>query len=307
MNVAIAMLVALVLDRLLGEPRYFHPLVGFGKLAQAIELRANKQNITPSQLKLRGIVSHALLVIPLSAITAYISYRYNSYFVFDVFILYLCLGARSLVEHAQQVADALLLKHIEQARTYTSYIVSRDTDKMTETDISRAAIESTLENGSDAIFAPLFWFAIGGAPAVVFYRLSNTLDAMWGYRTERYLHFGWAAARLDDVLNYIPARMTALIYACVGHFQSAIQCWRTQAAGCKSPNGGPVMSSGAGALALQLGGPTRYHGTLEDCPLLGCGDRPLAPDIMKATDLIQRGILFCACIALLVAGGLALA
>jgi len=109
------------------------------------------------------------------------------------------------------------------------------------------------------------------------------------------------------VLNYIPARMTALIYACVGHFQSAIQCWRTQAAGCKSPNAGPVMSSGAGALALQLGGPTLYHGTLEDCPLLGCGDRPLAPDIMKATDLIQRSILFCACIALLVAGGLALA
>lgn len=307
MDIAITILAALVLDRLFGEPRRWHPLVGFGRLAQIIETQFNIKGVSNPTLKVRGGVSLALLVFPLTAVTAYVSYRYSTYFLFEVFVLYLALGARSLVEHAQRVTDALLLKRTEEARTFISHLVSRDTDKMTETDMSRATIESTLENGNDAIFSPLFWFAVGGAPAVVFYRLSNTLDAMWGYRTTRYLHFGWAAARLDDVLNYLPARLTAVTYACLGHFQTALQCWRTQASKCKSPNGGPVMSSGAGALALQLGGPTVYHGKLEECPLLGCGERPFARDIIQATRLVQRGITLWACIALLIAGGHTLA
>lgn len=306
MDIAIVIFAALVLDRLFGEAKYLHPLVGFGKLAQFIESRINTGATSESRTKLRGLLSLTFLIIPLSSITAYISYRYNTYFIFEALVLYLAIGARSLVEHAQRVADALLLKRTDEARAFTSHLVSRDTETMTETDMSRAAIESTLENGSDAIFAPLFWFAIGGAPAVVLYRLSNTLDAMWGYRTERYQHFGWAAARLDDVLNYIPARLTALTYACLGQFQMALQCWRTQAAACKSPNGGPVMSSGAGALALQLGGPTVYHGKLEECPVLGCGERPLASDIMQATKLVQRGIYLWASISI-IAGGLSLA
>lgn len=307
MDIAIAILAALILDRLFGEPKYWHPLVGFGKLAQFVESRINISDIPDSKQKLLGFFSLTLLVIPLTGTTAYISHRYNSYFIFEVLVLYLAIGARSLVEHAQRVADALLLKRTDDARIFTSHLVSRDTDKMTETDMSRATIESTLENGNDAIFAPLFWFAIGGAPAVLFYRLCNTLDAMWGYRTTRYIHFGWASARLDDVLNYLPARLTALTYACLGHFQTALQCWRTQASKCKSPNGGPVMSSGAGALALQLGGPTVYHGKLEDCPVIGCGERPHAPDIMQATRLVQRGSGIWLLIVWLVAGGYTLA
>lgn len=307
MSVAIAMLAALVLDRLFGEPRRWHPLVGFGGLAQAIEARINDDRLTASTLRFRGMVSLFLLTIPPTTITAYITYSHNTYLMFDIFVLYLAIGSRSLVEHAQRVADALLSSRSDDARVFTSHLVSRDTAEMDESDMSRAAIESTLENGNDAIFAPLFWFAIGGAPAVVFYRLCNTLDAMWGYRTPRFLHFGWAAARLDDALNYIPARLTALTYACLGHFQTALQCWRTQASKCKSPNGGPVMSSGAGALALQLGGPTIYHGKLEDCPLLGCGEPPLANDIVQATRLVQRGIALWVSIVLLVAGGLSLA
>ena len=307
MTIAITILTALALDRLLGEPRYWHPLVGFGKLAQIIETQSNSKNAANSTLKTRGAISLALLVFPPTALTAFVSYRYNTYLIFEIFILYLSLGARSLVEHAQRVVDALLLEHIGEARTYTSHLVSRDTDKMTETDISRATIESTLENGSDAIFAPLFWFAIGGAPAVVFYRLSNTLDAMWGYRTTRFIYFGRAAARLDDVLNYIPARLTAFTYACLGHFQKALKCWHTQAHHCKSPNGGPVMSSGAGALALQLGGPTFYHGELKDCPVIGCGERPHARNIIQAIQLVQRGACVWLLITWLVAGGYALA
>ena len=307
MDIAIVILAALILDKLFGELPRWHPLVGFGNLAKAIESRINIDDASNNTQKLRGIVSLSLLIIPITLVAAYLSYYYNHYLIIEIALLYLAIGSRSLVEHAQRVADALLLKRTDDARVFTSHIVSRDTDNMTETDMARATIESTLENGNDAIFAPLFWFAIGGVPAVVLYRLSNTLDAMWGYRTPRFLHFGWAAARFDDVLNYIPARLTALTYACLGRFQVAMQCWRTQAAACKSPNGGPVMSSGAGALALQLGGPTVYHGKLEDCPVLGCGEAPLAKDILHASQLIQRGIILWASIALLIAGGLALA
>lgn len=302
MDTAIVILAALALDRLLGEPRRWHPLVGFGRLAQLIEPLLNTQDGGNSLLKMRGAIALALLIMPLTAVVAYVAYRYDVYLVVEIVMLYLALGARSLFEHAQRIADALLLKCTDEARIYTRYLVSRDTAKMNEKDMSRAAVESTLENGNDAIFAPLFWFAVGGAPAVVFYRLSNTLDAMWGYRTTRFLHFGWAAARLDDVLNYLPARLTALTYACLGHFQAALHCWRTQASQCKSPNAGPVMSSGAGALALQLGGPAVYHGKLETCPLLGYGAPPRADDIAQATRLLQRGIILWASIAVVVAG-----
>jgi len=294
MTTTLIILAALILDRLVGEPKHGHPLVGFGKLAQSIEACANNIKLSSSKQKWYGTLSLTLLLIPITAVTAFISYNYNTYFVFDITILYLAIGSRSLIEHAQRIANALLLKRNEDARYYTSRIVSRDTNNMDETDMSRAAIESTLENGSDAIFAPLFWFVIGGAPAVVFYRLTNTLDAMWGYRTQRYLHFGWAAARLDDVLNYIPARLTALTYAILGgrygHFHTALKCWNNQASTCKSPNGGPVMSAGAGALNLQLGGPTFYHGKLEECPVLGCGELPTANDILQATKLVLHGI-----------------
>jgi len=307
MTIALSLIAALILDRLFGEASRWHPLVGFGNLAAAVEIKANDKTMTAMGLKLRGLASLCLLITPLVAITAYISYHYNSYFIFETLLLYFAIGARSLIEHAQRIANALLSNNSNDARIFTSHIVSRDTDNMNETEMARAAIESTLENGNDAIFAPLFWFVIGGAPAVVLYRLSNTLDAMWGYRTPRYQHFGWAAARLDDLLNYIPARLTALTYASLGQFQNALQCWRTQAAACKSPNGGPVMSSGAGALALQLGGPTVYHGQLENCPILGCGEAPLANDILQSTQLVQRGIYLWLCIAMLIAGGFSLA
>jgi adenosylcobinamide-phosphate synthase len=166
--------------------------------------------------------------------------------------------------------------------------------------ICKATIESVLENGNDAIFAPLFWYCVAGAPGALFYRLVNTLDAMWGYRNSRYYNFGWCAARMDDLLNWLPARLTVLTYALSGKFTQGIYCWRTQAKDCESPNAGPVMASGAGALNIQLGGAAVYHGEKKEKPVLGQGNIPTLIDIERAIKLIKKALLlWLVCIVLI--------
>ena len=183
------------------------------------------------------------------------------------------------------------------ARHLTSRIVSRDTADASEQDLAKASTESLLENGNDAVFGTLFWFALAGGPGAVLFRLANTLDAMWGYRSNRFLYFGRAAARIDDALNFIPARLTALSYALLGGRASqAWRCWRSQAGAWSSPNGGPVMASGAGALGIALGGRAVYDGVAEMRPPLGLGQEPRAADIARAWSLVQStALLWTAC------------
>jgi adenosylcobinamide-phosphate synthase len=178
-------------------------------------------------------------------------------------------------------------------------IVSRDTAELDRRGVAAAAVESVLENGSDAVFGALFWFAVAGAPGVVAYRLVNTLDAMWGYRTPRFAAFGWAAARTDDTLNWIPARLTALTYAMLTAAPArAMACtwrqgWRTD-----SPNAGRVMAAGAGALGVRLGGPGTYHGRRERRPRFGLGAAPTSATIGRAVWLVRAG----ACLWVVVIG-----
>ncbi|HEU0234249.1 MAG TPA: adenosylcobinamide-phosphate synthase CbiB [Gallionella sp.] len=289
MSLPLMILAAVLLDRLLGEPRRFHPLVGFGSLTRRVEkLFYGAADAAPGVRYLRGIVSVCVLLIPFVLLAAMLQQSALFGMLFSIVVLYFAIAPRSLREHAGRVANAFSVGDLPDARRQVGLMVSRDTSQLDGSGISRAAVESVLENGNDAIFAALFWFVLAGAPGVLLYRLSNTLDAMWGYRNARYIHFGWAAARLDDVLNFIPARLTALSYALAGHTRSALRCWRQQAAAWESPNAGPVMAAGAGALRVRLGGAAIYHGELEQRPLLGCGMAAGAADIARAVRLVRH-------------------
>jgi len=295
MSTALAMLAAVLLDRLLGEPRIGHPLVAFGRMAGWIEQRMHADQ------RVSGLLAWSLTVLPCVALLALLQRCLPAWLAWcaGVFVLYAALGLRSLAEHAQPVARALAAGELDQARHAVGRMVSRDTSPLDAGQVAAAATESVLENGNDAVFGALFWFAVLGAPGALLYRLANTLDAMWGYRTPRYERFGWAAARIDDVLNFMPARLTAFTYALCGHFEAALRCWHTQAPQWDSPNAGPVMAAGAGALQVKLGGAAPYHGVWEARPALGEGAPPDAHAIHRALQLLQRGVVLWLVVALL--------
>ena len=301
MNPGIVCLVALLLDRAFGEPRRLHPLVGFGALAERIEalMREDEGGSADSQ-RFRGGLAVALLLVPIAFVAMALSDSALG-IPFDILVLYLAIGQRSLARHARAVHAALERADMNEARKWVSKLVSRDTDSMNDDDVSRATVESVLENGCDAVYGAMFWFAMAGAPGVVVYRLANTLDAMWGYRTERYRAFGWGAARFDDVLNWIPARLTAMTYACLGNRTQGMRAWRKQGPLWESPNAGPVMAAGAGALGLVLGGEANYHGKIRHRPTLGYGRAPLPGDILRAIRMVANGAWVWAAVILLAA------
>jgi len=277
-----AALAAVLLDRLLGEVRRWHPLVGFGNLAARLEKHINRRSVTG------GLAAWLLAVGPWVALACWL--RPLAPFAVDVVLLYFALGAQSLCEHAEAIAQPLQAGRLDEARQRVGWIVSRETAQLDASGVAKAGVESVLENGNDAIFGTLFWFALLGGPGALLFRLANTLDAMWGYRTERFNLFGRFAARLDDALNWLPARLTALTYALLGHTRVALACWRTQAPGWDSPNAGPVMSAGAGSLGVQLGGAAIYHGEVEIRPPLGNGPEPVAADLGRAIALIRHSL-----------------
>lgn len=297
MTTALLMLAAVALDILLGEPRRAHPLVGFGRWAKWIEARLYADR------RVAGVAAWMLAVALLPALLWEMQRIVPSWasWLIAVFMLYLTLGLRSLGEHARPVATALTNHDLDAARNAVSRMVSRDTTSLDASQVAAAATESVLENGNDAVFGALFWFALLGAPGAVLYRLANTLDAMWGYRTPRYERFGWAAARIDDVLNFVPARLTALTYALCGHFNAALRCWRTQASQWDSPNAGPVMAAGAGAVGVRLGGAAPYDGIWEERPQLGEGHPPDATSLYKSLRLVRVGVVVWLSVALVVA------
>ena len=298
MTTAWAMLAAVLIDAWLGEPSRAHPLVGFGRLARWFEARlyADRRG--------SGIGAWLLTVMPLVLLAwgaeVWLG-RLSAWaaFLFNVLVLYAAIGLRSLADHAMPVAAALRDGDLARARQAVGRMVSRDTQALDECQVAAAATESVLENGNDAVFGALFWFAVLGAPGALLYRLANTLDAMWGYRTARYENFGWAAARIDDVLNYVSARLTALSYMLLGQTTRAWRCWRMQARQWDSPNAGPAMATGAGALGVKLGGAAPYDGVWESRPDLGEGDLPDANAIGRSLALVRRSVVLWLVVAFL--------
>jgi adenosylcobinamide-phosphate synthase len=291
---AAALLGGLLLDALLGEVSHLHPLVGFGRVSTAVEARLNKNAAGAIRIA-RGLLAWVLAVLPPVVLAAWVLTRPMppaAQAALHALLLYFCIGLRSLRDHMLPIGHALLAGDLPAARTLTARIVSRDTQHASESDLAKAATESMLENGNDAVFSTLFWFAVAGGPGALLFRLANTLDAMWGYRSDRFNLFGRIAARIDDALNFLPARLTAISYALLAPGAAgkrrALACWRQQAPAWSSPNAGPVMSSGAGALGLQLGGAASYGGEIELRPPLGAGSPALAADIPRAWRLVRN-------------------
>ncbi len=283
MTITTTMAAAVALDWWLSEPRRWHPLVGFGHLARRLEHRL----YAPSRP--RGALALALLIVPPVGLAAWLGGRGPVVdAMLDVALLWFALGHRSLHDHARPIAAALAAGDVPRARQLAARIVSRDSAAL---DPAPAATESVLENGNDGVFGALFWFALLGGAGALLFRLANTLDAMWGYRNRRFRQFGWAAARFDDLLNWPSARLTALCYALLGRTRLALHCWRHQAPAWDSPNAGPVMAAGAGALGLSIGGPARYENEWHQRPRLGAGPAPAAADIERALRLVRRAVL----------------
>ncbi|GAB3478770.1 adenosylcobinamide-phosphate synthase CbiB [Marinomonas epiphytica] len=297
-STGIALVAALILDRLLGEPKNWHPLIWFGRWVDLC--RAHCQIATdqsPERQRLVGALAWLFAVAPfVYGVMCLQSVLPNwlNWFL-SVLVLYFAVGWQSLREHALAIAEPLEQQplsedNLVQARQAVGRIVSRDTEHLSAPDVAKAGIESVLENGSDAIFAPIFWFCLLGAPGVLLYRLANTLDAMWGYKSDTFLHFGWCAARIDDVLNFIPARLVVYSYGACGNWHRAIRSAKQPSARWKSPNAGPVMAAGAGALNIKLGGEAPYFGKIETRPVLGEGEDPEPKHLNEAILLVDKSV-----------------
>lgn len=291
------LLLSFMLDYWLGEPKRFHPLIGFGNCAIKVEKWLNSGS--DSYRLVVGGIAWCLLVLPIPILYFYFlqqnSFSASLVMLIDILVIYWALGHKSLREHGLQIYHALQAGDIKQAREYCGYIVSRNTSELTEQEISRATTESMLENGHDAVIATLVWYLIGGAPIVIIHRLANTLDAMWGYRNERFNLFGRCAARADDVLGFVPAKITSALFALQGIFTGKplliLKQAHRQAKNYKSHNGGWVMSAGATLINVKLGGEAIYHGKVVNSPTLGQGEVPQAKHIQASLSLVIRAAL----------------
>jgi adenosylcobinamide-phosphate synthase len=286
---ALMLAIALALDALLGEPdvvwrRVPHPAVLMGRLVGWFDRTLN----TGRSRRAKGI----LAVVMLSAVAIALGWVFRSLSggpVFEVLIAAVLLAQKSLVDHVRAVAEGLR-RSLADGRRAVSMIVGRDTGELHEAAVARAAIESAAENLSDGVVAPAFWFLVAGLPGIIFYKFLNTADSMIGHRTERHGDFGWAAARLDDVLNWAPARLTACLIALTRLDMGAMKAAIRDGPAHRSVNAGWPEAAMAHTLGLALSGPRSYAGEMTTDPILNAGGRrdATAQDIDAATGILWR-------------------
>ncbi len=277
---------AAILDLLLGDPRWFpHPVVAIGKLIGLLEKRL--RSLIPNE-RLGGILL-LLLTVGITAGSALLllkgAYAISPYtgFIVAVVLSWNCLAARSLHRESALVADALVRGDLDAARKFLSFIVGRETEELADEEIWRGAVETVAENSSDGVIAPLFFLMIGGPVLGLAYKAVNTLDSMVGYKNERYLQFGWASARFDDLVNWLPARLTGALMVIASplvglNMKGALRVMFRDGNNHSSPNSGIPEAAAAGALGVQLGGANRYFGEIVEKPAIG--------DPFKSLDLV---------------------
>ncbi|TDD21277.1 cobalamin biosynthesis protein [Kribbella turkmenica] len=287
MSRALGLILGFAADRVLGDPRRYHPVAGFGRTAARLEdhwYADSRSAGTAYTSVLVGTASAAGVIVErLTRDRPFVHTLVTAAATWTV------LGARSLDREAEHMAGLLEEKDIPAARDRLSHLCARDAADLAADDLARATVESLAENTSDACVAPLLWGGALGVPGLLGYRAANTLDAMVGYKSAKYLNFGWAAARLDDVLNLLPARACAVLTGlAAGRPREAIAVWCRDAAKHPSPNAGPVEAAFAGALDLRLGGRNSYGDYQEDRGTLGAGPTPTVADVRRTAALARR-------------------
>ena len=284
--VILPLLLGWFLDLLIGDPAWLpHPVVGFGKMISFGEHHLNKG----THRKLKG----ALMAIVLISMVFAVAYFGLSILLpfgrvgVDLILIFYCLAGTTLIREVRQVFLALD-RSLDEGRKQVARIVGRDTSELSAQEVRTAALETLAENLSDGVIAPLFWFAILGIPGMLAYKMVNTLDSMIGYKTDRYRDFGCWAAHIDDIANYIPARLTALLMiVAAGEPRLTGFVWRN-GSNHASPNSGYPEAALAGILNCRFGGPHYYFGQLFDKPFIGTNDRPLTTDDMRTAVQINR-------------------
>lgn len=285
---AVGLLLGFAGDRLLGDPRRYHPVAGFGSAAAAVERRMYADG------RERGVAYTAVLVGSPALVGIAAERLSRSHPVaragLTAVATWLVLGGRSLEREAAAVHAFLADDDLAGAREQLTHLVGRDTSQLDESEIARAAVESVAENTSDAVVAPLVWGALTGIPGLLGYRAANTLDAMVGHHNARYERFGWAAARFDDLANLPGSRLSGLLTAVAAPRRAAhaLRAWRADAAGHPSPNAGVVEAAFAGAFGIRLGGTNRYGPRIEHRAVMGVGRDAAPADIPAATAIAQR-------------------
>ncbi len=294
------LLAALALDMVVGDlPELFrivpHPVALVGRAIGWLDRRLNRERRSPRVRRMRGILAVAALVLAAASLgfalaVALRALRFG--WALELALVAVLLAQRSLFEHVAAVGSALAQGGIVRGREAVRHIVGRDPQSLDEHGVARAAIESLAENFSDGVVAPALYYALFGLPGLFVYKTANTLDSMIGHRTPRHLQFGWAAARLDDLLNLVPARLSGLLLAAAAlaapeaHMLPAFRIMLRDAGKHRSPNAGWPEAATAGALDLALAGPRRYHGEVVNDPWLGDGRaRATIADITRALRL----------------------
>ena len=280
------LLIGWVLDLLLGDPQWMpHPVVWFGKMIAFGEKQLNRG----THRKFKGALLAIFLVVFVFGICWVIDHFLSDWvsILFRSLIIFWCLAGTTLIREVRQTFLAVD-RSLEEGRKQVARIVGRDTTELSAQEIRTAALETLAENLSDGVIAPLFWLAIGGVPGMLAYKMVNTLDSMIGYKTDRYKDFGCFAARLDDVVNYIPARITAFLMVLASGRLSLLNFVAKYGSQHASPNSGYPEAALAGILNCRFGGPHTYFGQLFDKPFIGENDRLLTTKDMQVAIRINR-------------------